>query len=222
MNVMSNDPRPLVVGVDVDGVLADQITGILPLILERHDLVLTLSEITEWNLPIKSSDLGQELERSMSSREFVLGMPVHEGAASMLTFLRESNRVIVVTARRGPALEWTAEWLHRHELPFDELVGGIEAKKSACAADVLIDDYIGNVVEFLENTSGLAILVDQPWNRDRSALHPFAADGRLVILPHLSDLRNDWTRIAASCWELRTRKSGNREDVGESGNWEIG
>jgi uncharacterized HAD superfamily protein len=198
MNVMSTNPRPLVVGVDVDGVLADQITGILPLIRERHDVALTRSEITEWNLPIRSSDLGQELQRSMSSREFVLAMPVHEGAASMLTFLRETNRVIVVTARRGPALEWTAEWLHRNHLPFDELVGGIEAKKSACAADVLIDDYIGNIVEFLENTSGRAVLVDQPWNRDRSALLPFAANGRLVFLPRLPDLRDHWPQIAAA------------------------
>jgi len=210
---MSADPRPLVVGVDVDGVLADQITGILPLIRERHELVLTRSEITEWNMPIKGSDIGQELERSMSSREFVLGMPVHEDAASMMTFLRETNRVIVVTARRGQALEWTAEWLRKNHLPFDELIGGVEAKKSACAADVLIDDYIGNVVEFLDNTSGVAILVDQPWNRDRSPLLTRASNGRVVILPRLSELRNDWPRIAASCRELRTGRQGDREAI---------
>jgi uncharacterized HAD superfamily protein len=206
---MANDP--LVVGVDVDGVLADQITAVLPLIQERHDVVLTRSEITEWNLPIKESDIGQELERSMSSREFVLGMPVHEGAAPMMRFLRETNRVIVVTARKGQALGWTTEWLFRNHLPFDELVGGVEAKKSACAADVLIDDYIGNVVEFLRNTSGLAVLVDQPWNRDRSALFPFTSNGRVVVLPRLSDLRSHWPPIAASCRELRV---GRREIIG--------
>jgi uncharacterized HAD superfamily protein len=205
---MSSDPRRLVVGVDVDGVLADQITGILPRIRERYDLALTRSEITEWNLPIRNSDIGQELERCMAIREFVLGMPVHDGAASMLAFLRETNRVIVVTARKGPALEWTAEWLCRNGLPYDELIGGAEAKKSACAADVLIDDYIGNIVEFLDNTSGCAVLVDQPWNRDRSALLPLAANGRLVFLPHLSDLRDRWPRIVSAEGNSERRRGG--------------
>jgi uncharacterized HAD superfamily protein len=77
--------------------------------------------------------------------------------------------VVVLTARAGDALAWSVEWLKENELPFDEIAGSEEAKKSLHGVDVLVDDYLGNVEEFLENASGTVVLVDQPWNRAERA-----------------------------------------------------
>jgi uncharacterized HAD superfamily protein len=184
------------IGIDVDGVLANQIDGVLPLVKERHDVTLTYADITDWRLPIKDSDIAKEIERAQENRDYVLSMRAHEGAKRVLTFLHKYHRIVVVTARKGEAATaWTAEWLRRNNLPYDEVIGGTEAKKSEHQTDVLIDDFPGNVAEFLTNTVGVAVLVDQPWNREREAFDSFLKAGRLFIVANLLDLQMAWPDI---------------------------
>lgn len=187
----------LTIGIDVDGVLADQITGVLPRIKERHDVILTYADITEWELPIKDSNIAVEIVDAQASRDYVLEMAVHEGAKRFLAFLHELHRIVVITARKGEAATtWTAEWLQKHQLPYDEVIAGSETKKSEHRTDVLIDDFIGNVSEFLANTKGVAVLVEQPWNRERHTLDGFANGERLFIVSSLLELRIRWPQIA--------------------------
>jgi hypothetical protein len=95
----------------------------------------------------------------------------------------------VLTARSGEALEWSVEWLELNGLPFDEVAGSEEARKSLHGADALVDDYLENIKEFIANTSGPAVLVDQPWNRDgRGELTKHASAGRLAIVRKLADV----------------------------------
>jgi hypothetical protein len=61
-------------------------------------------------------------------------------------------------------------------------------KKSQLATDILIDDYIGNIKEFLDGTNGFAILLDQPWNRNRPDLLHFMQNGRLLVISSLRQL----------------------------------
>jgi 5'(3')-deoxyribonucleotidase len=206
----------LIIGFDVDGVLADQIAGVLPIIKERHDVTLTYADISDWRLPIKGTDIAQEIVRAQQDREYVLGMRVHEGARRILDFLHETHRIVVITARQGEAATtWTAEWLRRNKLPYDDVVGGMESRKSEHRADVLVDDYIGNVVEFLTNTNGLAVLVDQPWNRDRSDLVPFVTTSRLFVVSNLLELRRLWPDVLATA--LARRMSRAQEPGAASG-----
>ena len=188
----------LVVGIDVDGVLADQITGVLPKIKERHDVTLTYDDITDWCLPIKDSDIKREILRAQEDRAYVLGMAAHEGARRLLKIVCKLHRVVVITARMGDAATpWTTEWLKKNNLPYDEVIASSESKKSEHRTDVLIDDFLGNIEEFLKNTTGVAVLVDQPWNRDRPAsVEAFAAEGRLFIVPGLLELRMSWPGIS--------------------------
>ena len=188
----------LVVGIDVDGVLADQITGVLPRIKERHDVMLAYDDITDWCLPIKGSDIKREILRAQDDRAYVLGMAAHEGARRLLKVICKLHRVVVITARMGDAATpWTTEWLKRNNLPYHEVIASSESKKSEHRTDVLIDDFLGNIEEFLKNTTGVAVLVDQPWNRDRPAsVQAFANEGRLFIVSGLLELRMSWPYIA--------------------------
>jgi uncharacterized HAD superfamily protein len=184
--------RPLV-GVDLDGVLANQIDGVLPIVKERFGVTLTYEDITHWRLPIESelgsSDIATEIVAAQSTREYVLSMPVHVDAEEMLGALGNAFRVVVLTARSGEALSWSEEWLRLNGLPFDELVGSTEAKKSLHGVDALVDDYLGNVEEFLSNSSGPAVLVDQPWNRaERDVLEPYLERTRVAVVSRLRDV----------------------------------
>jgi hypothetical protein len=61
---------------------------------------------------------------------------------------------------------------------------------------VLVDDFIGNIDEFLTNTLGVAVLVDQPWNQERTNLERFINEGRLFVISTLFELRISWADIA--------------------------
>ena len=82
----------LTIGIDVDGVLADQIAGVLPLIRERYDINLRYEDITDWRLPIANTDIAQEIVRAQENREYVLNMRVHEGAKRVLDFLHRDTQ----------------------------------------------------------------------------------------------------------------------------------
>jgi uncharacterized HAD superfamily protein len=179
------------VGVDLDGVLANQVVGVLPRVEEKYGVALTYDGIVDWQLPIVgvslSSDIATEIVAAQTDRAYVLTMPLHQGAREMLNALRREFRIVVLTARSGDALEWSVEWLRLNELPFDELTGSKEAMKSEHGVDALVDDYIGNVEEFLKNTTGPAVLVDQPWNqKGRNALSEYVAANRLLSVNSLA------------------------------------
>jgi hypothetical protein len=63
-----------------------------------------------------------------------------------------------------------------------------EASKSTRETAILVDDYLGNVTEYLRNTPGVAILVDRPWNQSRTEVAEQIKNGRLYIVKALGDI----------------------------------
>jgi 5'(3')-deoxyribonucleotidase len=173
------------IGVDLDGVLADQVGHILPRINAEQGTSLTREDVDEWRLPLPRSDIACEINKALTDPEYVLTMPPLPGAKRLLNRLFWRHEIIILTARPREALEWTRIWLDRNGLSFDQLIAATEAKKSLHGCDVLVDDYIGNVVEYLANSKGVAVLVDQPWNRRRKQLDPWIRDGRAAVAADL-------------------------------------
>ena len=143
--------------MDLDGVLANQIHGVLPIVNATHHLDLTYADITDWRLPVGDSDIAVEIVRALESEQYVRSMPMHEGAKEMLDCIARFAVVEIVTARAGEAIPWSTAWLHRHELTFDAIVGASEARKSVHGTDALVDDYPGNIAEFVTNTPGVGV-----------------------------------------------------------------
>lgn len=178
----------LVVGVDVDGVLANQIEGIVPRVRARLGIQLSYDDVTEWRLRLGDSDIAKEIGLAFGDSDYVLGMPVHSGARELIDALYRSNRITLLTARPKDAKAWTLQWLDNHGFTFDELVNVTEEKKSFYRSDVLIDDYVGNIKEYLTNTSGTAILVSQPWNtRGSEELQDWILKRRLYVVKGLQE-----------------------------------
>ncbi len=179
----------LVVGIDVDGVLADQIYGVLPRVETRLGIRLSYEDVTEWRLPLGNSDIAKEISIALEDQEYVLDMPLHKDARNVVDALYVNNRVVMLTGRSPVTKAWTNQWLQNAAFTFDGLITAEEEKKSLYRSDVLIDDYIGNIREYLEKTHGVAILVDQPWNRrERSELQAWIDAGRLHIVVQLRDV----------------------------------
>jgi uncharacterized HAD superfamily protein len=178
------------VGVDLDGVLADQITGLLPDIQTEFGIELTYADIVHWRLPVADTDIGAIILAALSANpDYLLGMALHPGGRELLLDLGQRYQVAIITARPKEVEGLTREWLEAHGLHFDELHIAEEARKSLHDVDLLVDDYIGNVREFLGSTSHPAVLVDQPWNRDeRSELEGADWSCRLAIAASLEEV----------------------------------
>lgn len=70
----------LKVGFDVDGVLGNQIAGVIPRVKRRHGIDLKYEDVTDWRLPIGESSIDHEILAAMDDPDYLLYMPVHVGA----------------------------------------------------------------------------------------------------------------------------------------------
>jgi 5'(3')-deoxyribonucleotidase len=181
--------KGLTIGVDIDGVLANQIHGLVPRVRARLGIDLEYEDVIEWRLPLGKSNIAREIEEAFDDSDYISTMPVHTGARDLVDSLYENNVVTLITARPESTKAATQQWLQNHGFSYDQLVNVKEQKKSLYRSAVLVDDYLGNVEEYLRNTSGIAILVEQPWNRTgREHLDEWALAGRLHVVTRLVDI----------------------------------
>lgn len=176
------------IGFDVDGVLANQINGVLPRIRRRLGMDLSYDDVTDWRLPLGDTDIANEIGSAMTDPDYIMGMQPHVGAQAVLNALYPHHTIKVLTARPPDAEQWTGAWLDKNALNHDGIASVREKEKSLLATDILVDDYIGNISEYLGSTNGTAILVDQPWNRDRTELMHHLEDGRLFVIKALPEV----------------------------------
>jgi len=128
-------PRSLVIGVDIDGVLGDQIAGIIPRVASDHSVHLTFDMIDDYRFTLGRVSIADEIAKAQASRDYVEKMPTFPGARQMLEALRQDHRVIIVTARAPETRDATRVWLARERLVHDGLVFTAEAGKSAHGLD---------------------------------------------------------------------------------------
>lgn len=180
--------KGLKIGIDIDGVLANQIKGVTPRIKSLLKVDLDYDDIKEWNMKIGNSSIDKEIAFAMAYKDYVISMEPHPGAERITYALYKNQMIIIITARPIETEEWTKEWLAKEKIPYDIIKYVQESSKFSVATDILIDDYIGNILEFLRKTNGFAILVNQPWNKDRNDLMSYISNRRLFIANSLYDL----------------------------------
>lgn len=157
-------PRLVVVGVDLDGVLGDQVSHILgKLQAAGRTATLRKQDISDWNFPLDEGDISQEIETALLDPKFVKEMPVVSGSIDAMARLRNKFHVVVATSRPKETETDTLQWLKRN-FKFHEYVNTRERGKENLGLDVLIDDNLDNVRVFA-NSSHPAVLFSQPWNQ---------------------------------------------------------
>ena len=173
----------LKIGVDVDGVLADQITGISKRSSKKIGVSFTYGDVTEWEYKIGPSDIAKEIEEALlNDPSYATEMAIHRGAKDAIETMWKKNWITIITARPRQVDFLTTKWLNKQEIQYDEYINSRTAEKSSHGVDVLIDDYLGNIKKLLQNTAQYAILFDRPWNQKRVELKPWIKKGRLFIV----------------------------------------
>lgn len=171
-------PDDRIVGVDIDGVLAQYPKNFVDFINDQLGTDHDVSEVTSYDI---YDDLGIPLElglklkdeyRQTGQKRFI---PVHEGAEEFLRSLHEAGyKVVLLTARPYEKYKRivadTMEWLDKNNLYYDALVFGenkheiLLDKYDPDQIEFFVDDVLGNA----EDISRLGVkcyLMDAPYNQ---------------------------------------------------------
>lgn len=156
------------IAVDVDGVLADQVPPILQMLNSEYCTELTKEDITNWKYPINDTTIDVELEKALFEKNYVLNMPVIDGAKHGMLYLWRNHFVLVATSRPKEVEDVTFAWVSSN-FKFHEFRNTRGKSKSCLNANILIDDNLQNIEDFSDNT-GVGLLFSQPWNHERSSI----------------------------------------------------
>lgn len=193
MTVQSHE---FVFGVDLDGVVADFISGLKPVAAEWLGVSATTltDEVSygfkEWK--IGNDEAYNDLHRfALKERDLFANLPLIEGAAPVLRRLSGRGiRIRIITHRlyipwfHRQAVVQTLEWLEKYGIPYWDLC--FMAAKSSVDADVYVEDSPKNI-ESLRAAGKDVIVFQNSTNRDLPP--PFATSWHQVeswVLEHHS------------------------------------
>jgi len=167
-------PRTFILGVDLDGVVADHTRRFREIYAELQGVdpeTFTLERswnFSEWGL---DNDSYADLHRvAVMEHDMFRTMPPIEGAADALWRLSDAGVWIRIITHRlyvhwghEKAVADTAAWLDANRIPYRDLC--FLGAKPQAEADCYIDDAPHNVTE-LRSYGNDVIVFDQPYNRD--------------------------------------------------------
>lgn len=176
---------PHVLAIDVDGVLVEQVIPVLQKLERERNIKLNKSDITNWEYPFDKTNIKIEIEKAEREAEFVQKMQPIEGAVEATKALSESGRfdIVIATSRESCTDGWTREWFRNHGISYNKFINTSSRGKILSGVDVLIDDYIKNIEDFIRRgpPGRRAILFAQPWNQDISLISDLLASGKVTI-----------------------------------------
>lgn len=160
------------IAVDFDGVLFDHVPYVLRGFRDAHGIDLQEEGLRYWDFfqyrAVREKNLTwtcvRSVLRTIDLDEAVHQMPPKDlfAAIAMGEWMDDGHEVSVVTAREEESRSTTESFLKRNAIPHHKLVMGASRK---IGYDVLIDDAPHNVL-MQAASGGLALLMDQPYNRD--------------------------------------------------------
>jgi uncharacterized HAD superfamily protein len=153
-------------GFDVDGVIADFVSGFANAVKRRYGLVLREEDVCHHDLGLV---LGiSEGEKDRLIRETMReNLPLITGARESLARLYDhGHRIVIMTWRPREFADSTREWLRSKDISYSELVfldsGGRRA--DPINVDMVVEDNLENAIEWSQKVKKV-LLYDHPWNR---------------------------------------------------------
>ena len=189
------------VGVDIDGVLAEQVPHILKWLKEKEGINhnKTKSDIKSWTEPITDEiTIDEAIERALLNEEFVEEMPVVLGSTKAMEQMYEKYHVVIASSRPKEAEEATKRWLNKF-FKYHEYVNTRDIGKHKLGLDILIDDNLENIKNFCKAGGKLAIIFNQPWNQSEDyEMRRLVYQGKVIRC-------NSWNEILEKLQDI-TRK----------------
>ncbi len=175
--------RQMQVAVDMDGVLVEQVIPVLEKLKQEKKIEMHKCMITDWEYSIGETNIKTEIEKAEQREEFVRKMPPIQGAIDSVGILSKKYKIVIATSRELITDSWSKYWLETNGIHYERFVNTRSAGKTLDGIDILIDDYIGNIEQFIKNgdENRRAILFAQPWNQDVRKIADLIEEGKVQI-----------------------------------------
>lgn len=161
-------------GLDFDGVISDTIPRVIEYARAMHGLELSAFDVVAPGGPAGLVfDTWLQLITDTHGTPYALTMPPTDGALPALKHLFESNHIVVVTARRGQALDYASAWLAQTGLAgyVNDIVSSAGTTKAEIAHGLGLAVLVDDVVENLRGLRGetVPVLWDAVYNQSAHA-----------------------------------------------------
>ena len=177
--------KHIVIGVDVDGVLAEQVDHTLKWLKNKKGINLKVNQkedIKKWDeeiAPGLTFDVAIE-DLLRNDENFIREMPVVMGSIKNMEEIYKKYHVVVASSRPPESERATKEWLSKH-FKYHEYVNTHKIGKHNLGLHVLIDDNLENIKNFCKYGGLLAIVFDQPWNRQTDTeIQQLMKEGKVI------------------------------------------
>ena len=160
----------LKIGLDVDGVIIDLVSVMLPYLSIECGYNVNHEDIHCYNideaLGLQNKMVGI-IEEVYKSKNLKQAPPI-EGAIEGINRLSKGS-VYLITVRPEKTRTDTEWWLDKHNIDYDELVFTSEGDKSSIVrrfnVDIFVEDCLDHAISLSSNDVN-TLLLDKPWNRD--------------------------------------------------------
>lgn len=164
----------MLVGIDVDGVLADLVGGVSAYAAEHlPGKAFSVEQVTNWRF--LDDRFGREEAYALIEKVWTQWQryikplePGHEvnNALAQLRRRGTMHKAVIITKESRPAHRHVLEFLASHAITYDGIVMlDYRTDKLEYPVDVLIDDNPACVAEARDYPRKTLFLYDQPWNR---------------------------------------------------------
>ena len=192
--------KNLTIGIDVDGVLRDNLQIMVDLYNKEFDGEMTVNDIrdfrTECTFPKIESTTGKTASEWFfqdHSNEIFLRAEPFNNVAEDIKKLREIANVVIITYQKTILNRLqTLCWLEINGIDYDGLIFIKDKTKFMC--DYLIDDNDWN---FLGSNAKHGILIDAPYNEGKSIESILKSSNcdSLVRYKNLHEFTNDFCKL---------------------------
>ena len=188
------------IALDIDGVLADQVGAVLKRIERDYGQKYLKSDVNRAHWTFQGIDIWTEISRLLHDPEYVMAVPVIDGAKAALSRLVDQE-LCVVTARRPETETATKKWLSRHFPCLKEYYYAKVGAKHTISSRTLIDDFDLNIVEFVKSDPDKrGILFEQPWSRNGVGIEKYTDQVYFC---------NGWNSVLRAIYEIKDGGDGN-------------
>ena len=159
--------KRLVIGLDIDGVIVDLGSVILPLLSEVCNRKVAYQDLSSWDLGealnIDESTLVATWERILKS-DLLLHAPAISGAIEGLSAIG-NHEIWLVTGRPLSTRDLTLSWFRDNKVHYDHIVFSRRGSKLSAGPkfDMFVEDFVDEALAFA-GAGIFTILFDQPWN----------------------------------------------------------
>ena len=177
--------KRLTIGLDIDGVIAEAVNAMLPVITEVCNRPLSPEDINRRDLGealnIDEKSVRYIWEKTLETDLLRHASPI-DGAVAGLSELGR-HEIWIVTARPAFLRDLTVAWFQENNIRYDHIVFDRMGDKISAGPefDVFVEDFIEKARIFA-HAGIFTLLFDQPWNQ-------------VDVLPENCQRVHDWSTV---------------------------